>query len=107
MKLLTATLLLSLIGASVLCDPELARSPDSPFDQPFWCYVTNGMSDFPQLHADGSSFRSEMMCVSREEWGLAPELIRVLGIMPFQDDTYLHLYHTVPFPQGVGDLRFT
>jgi len=32
MKLLTATLLLSLIGSSVLCDTEPTTSPDRPFD---------------------------------------------------------------------------
>lgn len=47
------------------------------------------------------------MCASSSEWRVAAELAEILGSMPFRDDTFLHLYHTVPFPQGIGDPRFT
>jgi len=47
------------------------------------------------------------MCASASQWDLAADLLQVLGRMPFEDDTYLREYHTVPFPQGVGDLKFT
>ncbi len=35
-----------------------------------------------------------------------PELLRVLGTFPFRCSTFLHTFHTVPFPAGVGDPRF-
>ena len=76
-------------------------------DRPFWCYITNGMSDFPQVLPDGSSFRSELMCASGKEGRTPAELLQILGTMPFRSATFLHLYHTVPFPDGVGDPRFT
>lgn len=76
-------------------------------DRPFWSYVTNGMSDFGQILPDNSLFRSEIMCASASQWDKAAELLQVLGRMPFEDDTYLREYHTVPFPQGVGDPKFT
>jgi hypothetical protein len=76
-------------------------------DRPFWFYVTNGMSDFRQILPDDSSFRSEIMCASASQWDQAAELLQVLGRMPFEDDTYLRQYHTVSFPQGVRDPKFT
>lgn len=76
-------------------------------DRPFWCYVTNGMSDFPQVLPDGSLFRSEITCASSKGGRTPAQLLNVLGTMPFRSATFLHLYHTVPFPDGVGDPRFT
>jgi hypothetical protein len=76
-------------------------------DRPFWTYVTNGMSDFRQIPPYESSFRSEIMCASASKWDQGAELLQVLGRMPFENDTYLREYHTVPFPQGVGDPKFT
>jgi hypothetical protein len=73
----------------------------------FWCYATNGMSDFPQDLPDGTKFRSELVCCSRSQADDWPELLRVLGTFPFRSATFLHTYHTVPFPNGVGDPRFT
>ncbi len=72
----------------------------------FWCYATNGMSDFPQLLPDRTTFRSEIVCCARSEAPAWPELLRVLGTFPFRCSTFLHLYHTVPFPEGVADSRF-
>ncbi|HEX6045405.1 MAG TPA: suppressor of fused domain protein [Pyrinomonadaceae bacterium] len=75
--------------------------------RPFWCYVTNGMSDFRQILPDDSWYRSEIMCASASQWDSAAELLQVLGRMPFEADTYLREYHTVPFPQGIEDPKFT
>ncbi len=47
------------------------------------------------------------MCASSREGKLPGDLLHVLGTMPFQDDTFLHYFHTVPFPEGIGDPRFT
>lgn len=85
---------------------DVYRYPPSS-DRPFWSYITNGMSDFRQILPDDSSFRSEVMCASASQWDNAAELLQVLGRMPFEDDTFLREYHTVPFPQGVGDPKFT
>jgi hypothetical protein len=73
----------------------------------FWCYATNGMSDFAQDLPDGTGFRSELVCYSGSESARWPELLRTLGTFPFRCSTFLHAYHTVPFPEGVGDARFT
>lgn len=85
---------------------DVYRYPPS-VNRPFWCYVTNGMSDFPQVLPDQSLFRSELICATRSEARTAADLLTVLGTMPFRDATFLHLYHTVPFPDGIGDPRFT
>lgn len=85
---------------------DVERYPPKDYRE-FWCYVTNGMSDFPQILPDGSTFRSEISCCARSESAIWPELLRVLGTFPFRASTFLHLYHTIPFPKGVGDQRFT
>ena len=85
---------------------DVSRHPPR-VGRPFWCFVTNGMSDFPQLLPDGSTFRSELMCATRESSASAPDLLQVLATFPFRCDTFLHLYHTVPFPEGVENPAFT
>jgi hypothetical protein len=85
---------------------DVERHPPN-HTRPFWCYTTNGMSDFPQSLPDGTTFRSEIMCCSGSEAAIWPELLRVLGTFPFRCSTFLHPYHTVPFPDGVGEPRFT
>jgi hypothetical protein len=76
-------------------------------ERTFWCYATNGMSDFPQHLPDGNAFRSELVCCSHSADAIWAELLRVLGTFPFGARTCLHAYHTVPFPDGLGDPRFT
>lgn len=75
--------------------------------RPFWSYASNGMSDFPQLLPDGTSFRSEVTCFARAEAPVWAELLRTLATFPFRCGTFLHAYHSVPFPLGVVDPQFT
>lgn len=85
---------------------DIYRYPHTE-ERSFWCYATNGMSDFPQVLPDGTSFRSEITCCCRSPSPAWAELLRVLGTFPFRARTFLHVYHTVPFPDGIGERRFT
>lgn len=76
-------------------------------DRPFWSYATNGMSDFPQVLPDGTTFRSELTCFAKTEDPVWADLLHCLGTFPFRTATFLHTHHTVPFPDGIGDPRFT
>lgn len=84
---------------------DVLRFPPTA-ERPFWAYATNGMSDFAQVLPDGTSFRSELTCFTRAEDSLWADLLVTLGTFPFRCNTFLHLHHTVPFPDGVGDHRF-
>jgi hypothetical protein len=70
-------------------------------ERPFWSYITNGMSDFPIQLPNGEYFRAEILAATSGDNPLAAQLLRVLGQVPFSAPTFLHYYHTVPFPQGV------
>jgi len=53
-------------------------------DRRFWCYLTNGMSDLPQVAADGSSRRAEILACTRDESLLAVDLVHRQAVRPFQ-----------------------
>jgi hypothetical protein len=69
-------------------------------ERPFWTLITGGMSDRRQnVPADAGSHiapRAEILMYVRkpEHWMFA--VLKGLAEMPFDDDTYLHWYHTVP-----------
>ncbi|MFN0199106.1 MAG: suppressor of fused domain protein [Planctomycetaceae bacterium] len=85
---------------------DVERHPPSK-DRPYVSFITNGMSDFPQVLPNGSMFRAELFCAAHEfsqDW---PDLLNIMGVFPFKEDTFLHNYNTVPFPDGIGDPKFT
>jgi len=53
-------------------------------DRRFWCYLTNGMSDLPQVAADGAERRTEILAYTREASLLAVDLVHRLAVRPFQ-----------------------
>lgn len=62
---------------------EVRRYP--PVDRrPFWCYLSDGMSDFPQVAGDGSGVRTELLVCARRESSLAVNLVHTLAAEPFR-----------------------
>ena len=70
-------------------------------ERTYWCYVTSGMFDFPIWLPDGTYFRSELLAATHAISNVAPAVLFTLGKMPFAFRTFLHHYHSVPFPQGL------
>ena len=70
----------------------------APTDQrDYWTLITGGMSDLPQPRVpDGISPRAEIMLYAPEPRGWMFNVMKGLAEMPFDDDTFLHWFHTVP-----------
>ena len=81
---------------------DVERFPPNA-DRPFWVYLTNGMSDFPQILPDGELFRSELMLCSTNENVWFAELLKLLGEFPFDRGTFLYYNHTIPLPSPRPD----
>jgi len=62
---------------------DIYRYPPTA-DRSFWCYLTNGMSDLPQIDADGSGRRTEILACTRQESLLAVDLVHRQAVRPFQ-----------------------
>ena len=74
---------------------------------PFWCYVTNGMSDFPQVLPNNELLRTELMaCVSKPTEGL-PDYLHIIGQFPFEYETFLGANHTIALAPGLAGEPFT
>lgn len=65
-------------------------------DRAFWTLVTGGMSDFrqPQIPVELHP-RAEILLYTSEPQGWMFSVLKGLAEMPFDDDTYLHWWHTV------------
>jgi hypothetical protein len=85
---------------------DVFRYPPSG-DRTYWCYITNGTSDFPIQLPDGTYFRIELLAATRAISEVAPAVLHTLGKMPFEFSTFLHYYHTIPFPQGLPAEPYT
>jgi Suppressor of fused protein (SUFU) len=68
--------------------------------RPYWTLITGGMSDRRQLEpkecADHMSPRAEILMYVPEPRGWMFSVLKGLAEMPFDDNTYLHWWHTVP-----------
>ncbi len=62
----------------------VARFPPAQ-GRPFYTFATSGMSDFPQLLADGSELRTELLACCREESPLVANLLHTLALLPFRE----------------------
>ena len=61
--------------------------------------ITGGMSDLRQnipAHRDGMSPRAEIMMYAHNPQGWMVNVLKGLAEMPWDDNTFLHWYHTVP-----------
>lgn len=79
---------------------DIYRYPPTK-ERTFWCYVTNGMSDFPQLLPNEEPYRCELLFCTREDNREVPEYLRVLGEYPFDERTFLSANHTIPIPNHI------
>ena len=78
---------------------DVSRHPPTG-SRRFWCYVTNGMSDFPQVLPDGRAYRCEIIVCTRVERPNAPQQLQSFGEFPFDRRTFLAASHTIPFTPG-------
>jgi hypothetical protein len=66
----------------------------------YWTLVTSGMSDERQLNpedcAEGVSTRAEILMYASKPEGWMFSVLKGLAEMPFEDQTFLHWWHTVP-----------
>jgi hypothetical protein len=69
-------------------------------DRPYWTLITGGMSDERQIEpsdcAEHMSSRAEILMYvpAPQDWMFS--VLKGLAEMPWNDDTYLHWWHTVP-----------
>jgi len=68
-------------------------------DRPYYTLITGGMFDLrqniPPQHTSLGR-RAEIMTYAHEPQGWMYNVLKGLAEMPFDDDTFLHWYHTVP-----------
>jgi hypothetical protein len=66
----------------------------------YWTLITGGMSNLRQVEPGVGpkhmSTRAEIMTYSKEPQGWMFNVLKGLAEMPFDDDTCLHWWHTVP-----------
>ena len=66
----------------------------------YWTLVTSGMSDERQLDpedcAEGVSPRAEILLYAAKPEAWMFSVLKGLAEMPFEDQTFLHWWHTVP-----------
>ena len=68
-------------------------------DRPYYTLITGGMSDKRQNIPDkfpNISKRTEIMTYAHEPKGWMYNVIKGLAEMPWDDDTWLHWYHSMP-----------
>lgn len=67
-------------------------------ERPYWTLVTSGMSFQPQSIPDDMNLsgRTELIMYVSEVQGWMLNVMKHLAEMPFDDETNLHWYHTVP-----------
>lgn len=69
-------------------------------DRNYWTLITGGMSDAKQNFPDGKpkyiADRAEILMYVREPQGWMFNVLKGLAEMPFDDNTFLHWWHTVP-----------
>ncbi|MBN2291075.1 MAG: suppressor of fused domain protein [Pirellulales bacterium] len=68
-------------------------------ERPHWTLITGGMSDLRQSiprDAEGLAPRAEILMYAGEPSNWMFNVLKGLAEMPFEDDTFLHWYHTVP-----------
>ncbi|MCG6155072.1 suppressor of fused domain protein [Rubinisphaera margarita] len=69
-------------------------------ERPYWTLITGGMSDQRQIQpedcAEHMSPRSEIMMYVTEPKPWMFDVLKGLAEMPFDHDTFLHWWHTVP-----------
>jgi Suppressor of fused protein (SUFU) len=75
--------------------------------RPYWTLITSGMSNERQVEpedcAEHMSPRAEILMYVFEPKDWMFDALKVLAEMPFQDETYLHWWHTVPFGMPLGE----
>jgi hypothetical protein len=66
----------------------------------YWTLITSGMSNERQIEPDDClehmSTRAEILMYVPEPQHWMFDVLKVLAEMPFDDNTYLHWWHTVP-----------
>jgi hypothetical protein len=66
-------------------------------DREFWTLVTGGMSDLRQPRIpEGMHPRAELFLYASQPEPWMFDVLKGLAEMPFDDDTYIHWWHTVP-----------
>ena len=69
-------------------------------DRDYWTLITGGMSDLKQNFPDGNpeeiARRAEILMYVKEPQSWMFSVLKGLAEMPFDDNTYLHWWHTVP-----------
>jgi hypothetical protein len=74
-------------------------------ERPYWTLITSGMSNERQFEPDDCeehmSPRAEILMYAREPQSWMFDALKVLAEMPFQENTHLHWWHTVPFGMPV------
>lgn len=69
-------------------------------ERPFWTLVTSGMSNERQIEPDDCegqmSSRAEILMYVSQPQGWMFSVLKGLAEMPFDDNTLLHWWHTVP-----------
>lgn len=69
-------------------------------ERQFWTLITGGMSDIQQIGpedcAEHQAPRAEILMYVPSPQGWMFNVLKALAEMPFDDDTYLHWWHTIP-----------
>ena len=69
-------------------------------DREFWTLITGGMSDIQQIAPDDCAEhqapRAEILMYVPAPQGWMFNVLKGLAEMPFDNDTYLHWWHTIP-----------
>jgi len=72
--------------------------------RPYWTLITGGMSDKRQNVPDGvdwASGRSEVLAYVKEPYERIFAVLKLLAEMPFEEDSYMHWFHTISVGEPV------
>jgi hypothetical protein len=74
--------------------------------RPYWTLITGGMSDKRQnvpAEADWASPRTEILTYVEQPYDRIFAVLKMLAEMPFEEDSYMHWYHTISVGEPVTE----